>query len=183
MTRYILVMLAALAGTAAAQSKLDLTQRYLLLATSKTSTMQKELDEAAAGGYRILVGSTTSSIEMAVLLEKVDDPAGKYKYQLLATTKTSTMQKELDEAAVEGFHIVPSTMIEKKGMLSNEIVLVLEKAPGKGQHYKYMLLATNRTGTMQKEISDAVGKGFKLLGMARGEHVVILEGPAEGGGK
>jgi len=31
---------------------------------------------------------------------------------------------------------------------------------------------------MQREISEAVAKGFKLLGMAsRGEHVVILEGP------
>jgi len=31
-----------------ADSALDLTQRYLLLATTRTATMQRELDEAAA---------------------------------------------------------------------------------------------------------------------------------------
>ena len=33
---------------AQSESNLDLTQRYLLLATTKTSTLQTELDEAAA---------------------------------------------------------------------------------------------------------------------------------------
>ncbi len=40
-----------------AAADLDTSQRFLLLATKKTKTMQKELDEAAAAGYRILGGS------------------------------------------------------------------------------------------------------------------------------
>ncbi len=32
-------------------AELDLTQRFLLLATKKTSTMQQELNEASAAGY------------------------------------------------------------------------------------------------------------------------------------
>src|SRR3954453_5092030 len=74
-------------------------QRYKLLATTRTSTMQKELDEAAAQGYRILVGSPTSSSEMALFLERVATAEDPYKYKLLATSRTGTMQKELNEVA------------------------------------------------------------------------------------
>ncbi len=62
---------------------LDPSQRFLLLATKKTATMQKELDEAAAAGYRILVGSPTSGTEMALVLEKVATPPDNYQYVLL----------------------------------------------------------------------------------------------------
>ena len=75
--------------------------------------MQKELNEASAAGYRILTGSPTSQVEMAVILERVGTPANTYEYRLLATTKTSTMQKELGEAASQGFRLIPSTMISK----------------------------------------------------------------------
>ncbi len=97
-------------------AELDLEERYLLLATKKTSTMQKELDEASAAGYRIVSGSPTSGSEMAVILEKVATPPDNYQYMLLATSKTSTMQKELQEAAAEGFRLLPSTMIAKNQM-------------------------------------------------------------------
>lgn len=99
-----------------AKSKLDLTQPYLLLATTKTSTMQKELNEAAAAGYRLLVGSPTSGTEMALILEKVATPPDTYEYLLLATSRTSTMQKELNDAAEKGFRLLPRTMINKQQM-------------------------------------------------------------------
>ena len=56
----ILILLPAQAqGSKPEKSKLDLNQQYLLLATSKTSTMQKELNEASAVGYRVVVGGRT----------------------------------------------------------------------------------------------------------------------------
>ena len=63
-------------------AELDLTQRFQLLATQKTSTMQKELGEASAAGYRILTGSPTSVTEMAIILEKVTTPPNNYEYLL-----------------------------------------------------------------------------------------------------
>ena len=162
-------------------AKLDLTQRFLLLATEKTSTMQKELDEASAAGYRIMTGSPTSQTEMAIILEKVGTPANNYEYLLLATTKTSTMQKELDEAASQGFRLLPSTLISKKRMFGNpEIVVLLEKEPGTSQEYDYLLLATTKTSTLQKEMSQAIEEGYEVVGMlSHGEHMVILERPAK----
>jgi hypothetical protein len=65
--------------------------KYKLLATIKTSTMQKEIDQVSAQGYRILVGSPTSDAEMAVFLSRDGTVAVPYKYILLATTRTSTM--------------------------------------------------------------------------------------------
>ena len=90
--------------------------------------MQKELDEAAAQGFRIVVGSPTSGKEMALLLERTTRPEDAYTYRLLATTRTSTMQKELDEATPDGFRLLPRTMIAKERMFGGpEIVVILER--------------------------------------------------------
>jgi hypothetical protein len=151
--------------------------RYMLLATTKTSTMQKELDEAVAKGFRVVVGSPTSGSEMAILLERVAQPPDTYKYRLLATTRTGTMQKELNEAAQEGFRLLARTMIAKTQLIGGvEIVVLLERAPNPEKRYQYKLLATSRTSTLQKEVGEAQADGFVLAGMvSRGEHMVIME--------
>ena len=118
--RYMIaaVFMLALAAVSFAQDKKapeDL--QYKLLATTKTSTMQKEIDQAAQAGYRILVGAPTSGTEMAVFLSKDGTVADPYRYKLLATTRTSTMQKELNEAADGGYRLLPSTMIANRRWL------------------------------------------------------------------
>jgi hypothetical protein len=164
--------------------KIEPNQQYLLLATKQTSTMQEELSEAAKQGFRIVVGSPTSGTEMVLLLERVAQPPETYSYRLLATTRTGTMQKELNEAAREGFRLLPRTMIEKagSGMFAlgkdgpKEIVAVLERAPKPDRFYEYKLLATSLTSTLQQEIAQAVAAGFALAGLvSRGEHMVIME--------
>ncbi len=159
------------------KSKLDLNLRYLLLATKKTSTMQKEMREAAAAGYRILVGSPTSGTEMALTLEKVAEPPDTYEYLLLANTKISTMQKELDEAAARGFRLVPSTLTLKDRRFGGmETMLVMEKAPGSQNHYRYLVRADRRTSILQKQLVQAKQEGYTVVGMvARGKRWVILE--------
>ncbi len=154
------------------ESKLDLTQQYLLLVTSRTSTMQKEMNEASEGGYRVVVGGRTGGGELSVLLEKVAQPPKVYEYVLLATQFTSTMQKELDEVATQGFRLVPLSMMGGE----TEIVLVLEKPPGPPSPSQYLLLATTLTGTLQKELREAAEQGYEVLGIvSRDEHMVILE--------
>ena len=161
----------------AVESKLDLTQRFLLLATTKTSTMQKELTEAAAAGYRVLVGSRTSSAEVALILEKAATPPNNYEYYLLATARTSTMEKELNEQAARGFRLLSRTMTQKEQLIGGiEILMVMEKPPGPARQYRYRLLATTRTGTLQKEMTQAVDDGYEVVGMvSRDEHMAVLE--------
>jgi hypothetical protein len=152
-------------------------QKYKLLATTKTSTMQKEMDEVSAQGYRILVGSPTSNAEMAVFLSRDGTVADPYKYKLLATTRTGTMQKELNEAAEGGFRLIPSTMIAKQQLIGGvEIVMIMERPPRIVKQYEYKLLATSRTSTLQKEVTEAQTAGFAIVGMvSRGEHMVVME--------
>ena len=160
-------------------------QKYLLLAAERTSTVQQEIDQAAAQGFRVLAGSPTSGSEMVLFLERVAQPPDTYTYRLIATTNTGTFQKELAAAAQEGFRLLPSTVVAKTssagrflggGRLGTEVVGVLERAPKSTQKYEYRLLATTKTATLQKEVSDASTAGFAVIGMvSRDEHMVILE--------
>ena len=83
---------------------------YKLLATSKTSTMQKELQEAGDAGFEHRgqsVFKKTFGTEVVVILERELDAKPKlWDYKLLATSKTSTMQKEVMEAAAAGYQFV-----------------------------------------------------------------------------
>ncbi len=173
----LLVLVFGLPYFGSATQSPDGGELYKLLATTKTGTMQKELDEASEQGYRILMGSPTSGTEMALFLHRIAKPPDTYKYKLLATSKTGTMQKELNEAAEGGFRLMPSTMIAKKQLIGTvEIVVLLERLPKPDKQYEYKLLATNKTGTLQKEVSEAQAAGFVLVGMvSRGEHMVIME--------
>ncbi|MGH9754644.1 MAG: hypothetical protein ACREA2_17850 [Blastocatellia bacterium] len=180
--KYTLMALAILALTAAsavAQGKLkiDPEQQYLLLSTNKTSTMQKELDEASGLGFRVKIGvSNCGQMEMVLFLERVAEPPNLYKYKLVATNKTSTMDKELNDVAREGFRLMPQSLMAKEGMLTKEIVGVMEKSPRSDKRYEYKLLATSLTGTLQKEVKQAEADGYSLVGMiARGENMVVME--------
>lgn len=162
-------------------TKPDPQQRYLLLATERTSTMQKELDKAASAGHRVLVGSPTSETELMMLLEKVAQ-TNTYQYKLLATKRLSTMQKELNQAAGKGFRLLPQTVVGKRGTgggwklkllvptggmaVPDETVAVVEKGPGFEKRYQYLVLDTQRTSTMQKEISQAARDGYGVMAMS-----------------
>ena len=151
--------------------------QYKLLATTKTSTMQKELNQTAAQGYRVLVGAPTSGSEMAVFLSRDGTVEEPYQYKLLATRRTGTMQKELNELSEAGYRLIPSTMIAKNQRFGGtEVVMILERAPKVKNQYQYKLLATKRTSTLQKEVTEAKEAGYKVVGMvSRGEHMVVME--------
>lgn len=151
--------------------------QYKLLATTRTSTMQKEINETAAQGYRIIVGAPTSGSEMALFLSRDGTVADPFQYKLLATTRTGTMQKEMNQAADEGYRLIPSTMIAKAQFLGGvEIVMILERPPISRKMYEYKLLATSRTSTLQKEVTEAKDAGYVIVGMvSRDEHMVVME--------
>ncbi len=176
-----LILFTAVSADAQSKLKIDPESNYLLLSTVKTSTMQKELDEASAQGFRIISSaSSCGQSEMVLFLERVTKAPDTYKYKLLATTRTSTMEKELNQAAREGFRLLPRTITAKEGFMTNEIVSVLEQSPKSGKRYEYRLLATSRTSTLQKEVSQAETDGFVLVGLVgRGENMVIMEKEAD----
>lgn len=161
----------------AGDTVIDPSHKYLLLATSKTSTMQKELDNAADKGFRLAMGSGLESAEVAMMMERIPEGSEKYSYKLLSTTHTGTMEKEINTIAKEGYRVHPRTLSSKTGMLSREILVIMEKDPSqKGHEYEYKLLATTLTGTLQKEMTEAANEGYTLVSFGtRGEHLAIME--------
>ena len=147
---------------------------YKLLATNKSKTMQKEMNEAAALGYQFsatMTGPTLGGKEVvAVLSKSADIPANqRYEYKLLATSKTATMQKELRQAGAEGFHYCGQS-VAKTAFGGREVVVILQREIGSPHTtYSYQLLATTRTNTMEKEAKPAGGEGFQLMGLTVSE--------------
>lgn len=105
---------------------------YKLLATSKTSTMQKELQQAGDEGFeykgQTVYKSTFGGKEVVTILEldRSVKSHPRYEYRLLATKKTSTMQKELQEAGAEGFEFVGVTVADT-AMGGTEVVSILRR--------------------------------------------------------
>jgi opacity protein-like surface antigen len=147
----VLVLLATVTSSAMAQAV-----SYRLLATTKTSTMQKEMNEAADAGYRFggVMGGDTAfgGGEVLAIMVRMPEVAPKYAYRLLATSKTSTMQKEMQEAGDAGFEYRGQTVFGST-FGGEEVVVILERDKHETpKQFEYRLLATAKTGTMQKEL-------------------------------
>ena len=143
---------------------------YRVLATNKTSTMEKELRDAAAAGFQFAgtMGGDTAfgGNEVVVLMTKSGNAGPRFEYRLLATTKTSTMQRELETAAAAGFQYRGQTVFTTM-FGGKEVVVILERdreAASTGR-WEYRLLATSKTSTLQRELSGTGAQGFEFVGL------------------
>jgi hypothetical protein len=180
-------LLTAVSLSAAAQTS---GVEYRVLATTRTSTMEKELNEAAEAGFQfqaVMGGeSAFGGSEVVAVMARHGGRRGRYAYKLLATSRTSTMQKELQAAADAGFHFRGQTIFDS-AIGGDEVVVILERdkdAPASRMVYR--LLATSKTSTLQNELLDIGRSGFEVVGMTVAETafggkelVVISRRPAE----
>jgi hypothetical protein len=162
------------ATTAARQARIE----YRLLATNKTSTMQKEMNQAADAGYRFggVMGGETAfgGNEVVVIMYKDSsrESRQKFEYKLLATSKTSTMQKELQQAADAGFEYQGQTVFSST-FGGKEVAVILERDPEiRVALWDYKLLATKKTSTMDKELNEAGAAGYQFVGVTVGETLI-----------
>ena len=133
------------------------TPDYVFLDTQQTSTLQRELQEAADNGYRLVSGYGSWG-RPTVILEKVLEPEP-IEYLLLATAKTGTLHDEIAEAATQGYRF--TSVFEIFG----EALAVMQRAPGQADPtHEYVVLGTKRLGTMEEEFLAAAANGFKLVG-------------------
>lgn len=187
----LICLVSAAHGQAPSEERAGKEFAYRLLATNKTSTMQKEMNEASQEGYRFagVMGGDTAfgGSEVVVIMTKLAaDSRSVYEYKLLATNKTSTMQKELQQAGDQGFEYRGQTVFSST-FGGREVVVILERDKNANPpRYEYKLLATQRTGTMQKELTEAGKNGFEFVGVTVAETafggkevVVITRRPVE----
>ena len=143
---------------------------HRVLATSKTSTMEKELNEAAEAGFRfqaVMGGeSAFGGKEVVVIMSRTErKAASRFAYRLLATSKTSTMQKELQDAADAGYMYKGQTIFQS-AFGGDEVVVILERDKDSGTRpSEYKLLATSKTSTLAKEVQQAGAVGYEVVGM------------------
>jgi hypothetical protein len=163
------VAVALVLSSAVAAGAADAVE-YRVLATNKTSTMEKEMRDAAAAGFRFggTMGGETAfgGNEVVVVMTRTGNAAQRYEYRLLATTKTSTMQRELEEAAAAGFQYRGQSVFASM-FGGKEVVVILERdrEAASKDRWEYRLLATSKTSTMQRELSEAGAQGFEFVGM------------------
>jgi hypothetical protein len=104
--------------------------RYKMLATSRTSTMEKELREAADAGFeyrgQTIFESLLGGQEVVVILERDKDAVARSDYKLIATSKTSTLQKELMDAGNAGYAVVGMT-VSTTALGGKEIVAIVKR--------------------------------------------------------
>ncbi len=177
-------------GHQRAHAQAKASSEYRILATNKTSTMEKEMNEAADTGFRFqaAMGGETAAggSEVVAVMRRDAESRGRFAYELLATSRTSTMEKELREAAAAGFEYRAQSVF-KSAFGGEEVVCILERDKDRGAgRSSYRLLATAKTSTLQKELNDAAAAGYEMVGMTVGktalggkELVAILRRPAE----
>lgn len=168
MTRFALALAICVFAAVPAFAQID----YKVLATSKTSSMEKEMNDAGAAGYRFVdvMGGETAmgGKEVVVLMQKGGDVTGTYRYKLLASNRTGTMQKELSDAALDGYDFIGQTVFESM-FGGEEVVTIVERGAAPQSDYIYKLVATSRTSTLQREIADLGREGYQALGMVVGK--------------
>jgi hypothetical protein len=183
-TIFALMLLLSLTTSAGTQDKvkidkvkIDDDQTYLVLSTKRIHTIEKELDEVATKGFRVLYGAPTQQFDMAIFLRRVQDPGqAPFSYKVLATSRNKTMEKELNEAAKQGYRLLPRTVIFKQGFFTAELVMLMEREPKSSKSYEYKLVTAGKETKLHKKIDEAVAQGFSPVTMITiGEHVVVTE--------
>lgn len=172
MVRFILMI-----GLVVGQAGLGSAQRdkdqfvYHLLATNRTSTMEKELNVMAQEGFRfasVMGGETLfGGKETVVVMSKPAQSMAqaRFEYKLLATNKTSTMEKEMNAAGQAGYAYCGQTVFPTM-FRGKEVVVVMERPLTETPvYFIYKLLATSKTSTMHKELNEVGMAGYILKGL------------------
>jgi hypothetical protein len=165
----VVLSVSVLLTTSAASAQVAVSD-YLVLDTMKTSTMQKELQDAADRGYRLVDGQG-SWLLSAILEKTTGSTAEPLEYLLLATKKSGTMQKEIDEASSQGYRFLSVLGI------GPEVTIVMQRTKGVTVPAdEHKLLATSSIKTMQRELLVEAAKGFRFVGQTVFEKSPMLGG-------
>jgi hypothetical protein len=185
MRRRALVVLVAVAGLAlstvgawAGQVSVEPDQQYLVLEVAKLDTFEKEVNAAAGLGFRLLMSTTSDNgTRIQALMERTATPPDVFRYLLVATFSEKTGDKEMNDAAAQGFRVVPHTAMLKKGLtiFNTNNVVVMERAPAAAERFEYRTIGAVKTATFNRELKAAVSEGWKLVDTTYGR--VLLERP------
>ena len=167
-----LITVRDLAPATSNTSKLE----YKFLATQKVATMEKEMNDAAKAGFRF----HSSSPGLLTLMSRDPNdksPKQRYEYKLLATRKTGTMQKEMQDMGEKGFNYLSTS--SGLGGITTLFEHDLEKPIGTDKK-EYKLLAAFTDSTTEKELNESVNNGFQFRDVTKiGGFIIVLDRPKQ----
>jgi hypothetical protein len=151
---------------------------YLFIATSDSFRLEKEMNAAAKDGFRLqFVSDTFAESQIGVLmmrraaatLDKTKSAiAQQFEYTVLAATRISTLRRDLEAVATQGYELRGLTA--KASILpftASEIFAVLERPAGQlRQRFEFRFLTANREETMQKSLETSVSEGFHPVALS-----------------
>ncbi len=149
-------------------------RRARVLSTTKTSTMEKELNETAAKGFRV-----TGASLMKVMLEEDQDQPGRLEYRLLAAVRYGTLKNEIIAAGREGFRIVPRAIMDNQ----QQTIIIMERTAGSTKPYEYELIETDlkTRDTLDQSILPLEERGYVPIGMfLHHKYIILMEKPQQG---
>jgi len=144
---------------------------YRFAASSDSNKLEREINEIAKEGFRLeFLSDALLGSQVGVMLSRLaaqsdgnatpDQP--RFEYKVLGANKISTIRKELEDAATQGY--------ELRGLTANasimpftvsETIAVMERESGQTkQKYEYRFLTANREEALQKELDASVSEGF-----------------------
>ena len=124
----------------------------------------KDMNEKAALGYRL--------VNAFVMVRTKGVTVPTYEYAEVATRLRQSMESELLVAAARGFRVVGLAVQPVVGLMSflagpddAEFVATLERPvqATEAAHSEYIVLASQKVGTMQGELQAAANRGYRLL--------------------
>ena len=164
-----LVFVALVAIPSTAQS--PASPRYRVIATNRFSTLQTELAQAAAEGYRVRATMRPADAARAIVLERSTD---KREYFV-----SSGVERDLRDGKVpSGYVILPHTLGTIGG---GPCGAVFERDPS-ATVPAYRIESAVSPNNLQKDVLTAIGKGdrVRMLGAAAGYCVLLEAGVTAG---
>ena len=101
---------------------------YRVVSTTKTSTLEKEVIQAASEGFRIIGWGY-----MTVVMERTSGETPAAELRVIAATRLATAERELRQAGEEGYRLIATPDS------ANETICVVQRMPGSSERYNYMV--------------------------------------------
>jgi hypothetical protein len=165
----LLLMAFTIPGSAgsAARAENQPSSRFLLLRTFRESTFKREVEQAAAAGYRVLAGVGCRR----AVLERVSNPPGVYQYRFAHS------RDDVNRAGADGFRMVPMVKAWRGTKQTEyEQIFLMEKSPGSDRAWEY----TETPQSPESRVVRMTLSGIYFYGHLR-DAVVIVETPGTSG--
>ena len=163
------------------------------------SKLEKELNEAAANGYRIsraaperihnavadilLAGGHDQTSGAVVLMEKIPSGSANYQYAVVRLfARVSSWERDINKAASQGFRVIPDygTLTMRQGFVlgtAQAPITIMEKTPGDSEVKEYVVAEAREISDFEHEVNQRFANhyGMMYIGRFYAIHLALME--------